>query len=296
MQEKSIFFPVLIMEGKLSDYSAPLISVENLFKSYHHHPVLKGVDLQVYAHELTVIIGPSGSGKSTFLRCLNSLETFDAGKICVGDVCIERSFQHRLSERQYQRLSHDLRSCIGMVFQSYNLFPHMTVLENVCCAPMVVKKWSRADAEDLAHSLLKKVGLEKYLHFYPPQLSGGQQQRAAIARALAMSPKVMLYDEPTSALDPTLAEEVLQVMLQLNEEGMTQIVVTHRMSFARKAAHKIAYFEDGRVIEIGPPEQIFSGPRDQRTQNFLKHFLNDDRILDREAREASFNANLSVAG
>jgi ABC-type polar amino acid transport system ATPase subunit len=251
----------------------PIVSVHDLHKSFFDQPVLRGVSLEICAHELTVIIGPSGSGKSTFLRCLNGLEIPDRGKIYIADITLHRQNGNRFSEKQYHTQVRRLRHHVGMVFQQFNLFPHLTVLENVIKAPIIVKKIRRDEAIQQAAVLLEKVGLERHLHHRPAQLSGGQQQRAAIARALAMSPRIMLYDEPTSALDPSLVDEVLQVMQQLNQEGMTQIVVTHKMSFARDAADKVVYFEDGMIIEEATPAQMFSQPRDERTRKFLKRYL-----------------------
>ncbi len=248
----------------------PIISVHDLHKSFYEQPVLRGVSLEVCAHELTVIIGPSGSGKSTFLRCLNGLEIPDRGTITMSDITLQRD---NGSDKDYYALVRRLRQQVGMVFQQFNLFPHLTVLENVSKAPIVVKNIRRDEAEAEAAVLLDKVGLGQHLHHRPAQLSGGQQQRAAIARALAMSPRIMLYDEPTSALDPSLVDEVLQVMQQLNQEGMTQIVVTHKMSFAREAADQMVYFEEGRIIEHDTPETMFSQPKDERTRKFLKRYL-----------------------
>jgi polar amino acid transport system ATP-binding protein len=250
-----------------------VVAVEGLHKSFHGQAVLKGVDLQIAPQELTVLIGPSGCGKSTFLRCLNGLEIFDQGAISISGIHLARASGRAPLDSQFHEKVRQLRTSVGMVFQSFNLFPHLTALENVMKAPMVVKDLSRAQAEATAQQLLEKVGLATHAHHYPSQLSGGQQQRAAIARALAMAPKVMLYDEPTSALDPGLVDEVLQVMQKLNDEGMTQIVVTHEMRFARDVADKIVYFEGGQVVESAPPEEMFSAPQDDRTRKFLKRFL-----------------------
>jgi len=247
------------------------VSISNLRKSFHHVEVLKGVDLEVAGHELTVLIGPSGCGKSTLLRCLNCLEIFDEGKIRIADMTLER--RAGASTKEFQTQARELRTNVGMVFQSFNLFPHFTVLENITRAPQVVKKVKKEEAEATARQLLEKVGLASHLNHYPLQLSGGQQQRAAIARALAMAPKVMLYDEPTSALDPGLVDEVLNVMKDLHDEGMTQIVVTHEMRFAREVADKIVYVDEGRVVEVAPPDKMFSSPEDERTRKFLKKFL-----------------------
>jgi ABC-type polar amino acid transport system ATPase subunit len=244
-----------------------MIIVEDLIKSYQSTRVLTGVCHTQPRGEVVVLIGPSGCGKSTFLRCLNQLETPDSGRITIDGVSLEGGHPPRTrEERECQR---QLRLRAGMVFQSFNLFPHLTVLENVTTAPTVVKAVPRHEAEMLARQLLAKVGLENKAGVYPAQLSGGQQQRVAIARALAMQPQVMLFDEPTSALDPELRDEVLRVMRQLAEEGMTMIVVTHEMQFARDIAHRVLFFEGGCVAEAGPPEQIFSHPQQERTREFL---------------------------
>src|SRR3984957_6273070 len=245
-----------------------MIVVEKLVKSYNTNRVLHGVDHSQRRGEAVVLIGPSGCGKSTFLRCLNQLEIADAGRITIGDVTVVGGGPPRSAEeRERQRC---LRLRAGMVFQSFNLFPHLTVLQNISEAPRVVKGLSRSQAEAAAGVLLAKVGLENKADAYPAQLSGGQQQRVAIARALAMEPEVMLFDEPTSALDPELRDEVLRVMRQLAEEGMTMIVVTHEMQFARDMADMILFFEGGRVLEYGSPEKIFTAPIHERTREFLR--------------------------
>jgi cystine transport system ATP-binding protein len=245
-----------------------MIVVENLIKSYRATRVLQGVDHSQKRGEAVVVIGPSGCGKSTFLRCLNQLEIADAGRITIGDVTIAGGgLPRNAEEREQQRR---LRMRAGMVFQSFNLFPHLTVLQNITEAPRVVKAMPRSEAEAVAAALLAKVGLAEKAGAYPAQLSGGQQQRVAIARALAMEPEVMLFDEPTSALDPELRDEVLRVMRQLAEEGMTMIVVTHEMQFARDIADTILFFEGGRVLESGSPEQIFTAPAQERTRDFLR--------------------------
>jgi len=253
--------------------NALVVAVENLYKSFHQHQVLCGVDLQIAARELTVLIGPSGCGKSTFLRCLNGLETMDQGRIVIGGIILERAHRQAALPADFQEKTRLLRKQVGMVFQSFNLFPHLTVLENITTPQVVVKGVSEEQARRKALELLQKVGLATHARHYPSQLSGGQQQRAAIARALAMEPQVMLYDEPTSALDPGLVDEVLNVMQALDEEGMTQIVVTHEMRFARDVADKVVYIESGNIVESGPPEKIFSSPEDERTRKFLKKFL-----------------------
>src|ERR1041385_9172560 len=245
-----------------------MIVVEALVKSYNAHRVLHGIDHVQNRGEAVVLIGPSGCGKSTFLRCLNQLEIADSGRISINGVTIEGGSAPRTSEEREQQRR--LRMCAGMVFQQFNLFPHRTVLQNVTEAPIVVKEMEPRDAEARARELLAKVGLEKKADAYPAQLSGGQQQRVAIARALAMEPEVMLFDEPTSALDPELRDEVLRVMRQLVEEGMTMIVVTHEMQFARDMADKVLFFDAGIVAESGSPDELFSNPKCERTREFLK--------------------------
>jgi polar amino acid transport system ATP-binding protein len=248
-----------------------IISVENLHKSFGHAPALRDISFSVEASVLTVIIGPSGCGKSTLLRCLNGLEMFDSGRVSIGNITLE--LHNGLPPRDLNTQLRLLREEVGMVFQSFNLFPHLTVLENAVKAPMVVKKMSRQAAEEKARALLDKVGLGDRIDYYPSQLSGGQQQRAAIARALAMSPKVMLYDEPTSALDPSLVGEVLSIMRQLDDEGMTQVVVTHEMRFARDVADKIIFLHAGELVESASADEIFTSPRDERTREFLRRYL-----------------------
>jgi polar amino acid transport system ATP-binding protein len=248
-----------------------LISVDDLRKKYDDHEALRGISFDVEVSQLTAIIGPSGCGKSTLLRCLNGLELFDSGRVRIGEITLEMN--NGVSPRDFNSSLRHLREEVGMVFQSFNLFPHLTVLENATLAPVIVKKADRKTAEERAKELLKKVGLGDRLDYYPSQLSGGQQQRAAIARALAMSPKVMLYDEPTSALDPSLVGEVLNIMRKLDDEGMTQVVVTHEMHFARDVADRVIVLADGELIESGSPDQIFSSPRDERTRIFLQRYL-----------------------
>jgi ABC-type polar amino acid transport system ATPase subunit len=245
-----------------------MIVVENLVKSYQSTRVLHGIDHVQQRGEAVVLIGPSGCGKSTFLRCLNQLELADAGRITIGGVTISGGQPPRTAqEKDRQR---QLRLRAGMVFQSFNLFPHLTVLDNVTSGPKIVQGMSKEESELLARGLLTKVGLEAKADLYPGQLSGGQQQRVAIARALAMRPEVMLFDEPTSALDPELREEVLKVMRGLVEEGMTMIVVTHEMQFARDVADRVVFFDAGRIAEEGTPEEVFSNPKQERTRDFLR--------------------------
>ena len=245
-----------------------MITVEKLVKSYQANTVLHGIDHSQARGEAVVLIGPSGCGKSTFLRCLNQLEIADSGRITIDGVTVEGGRAPRNAEEREQQRHLRLRA--GMVFQSFNLFPHLSVLENVTTAPRVVKGMPAAEAETLGRQLLAKVGLENRATAYPCQLSGGQQQRVAIARALAMEPQVMLFDEPTSALDPELRDEVLRVMRRLVEEGMTMIVVTHEMQFARDVADRVLFFDHGQVAESGPPDEIFSAPRHERTREFLR--------------------------
>ncbi len=225
--------------------------------------VLKDMSLDVAPGEVVVICGPSGSGKSTLIRCVNLLEPIQSGEIIVLGQSLTQPGLH-LSK---------LRSEVGMVFQSFNLYPHMTALENITLAPMKVKGLSRAEAEKIAMALLERVGIPEKARAYPAHLSGGQQQRVAIARALAMQPKIMLFDEPTSALDPEMINEVLEVMTDLAREGMTMVVVTHEMGFARRVAHRIIFMDEGQIIEGGTPEAFFAEPKSERTKLFLSKIL-----------------------
>jgi ABC-type polar amino acid transport system ATPase subunit len=247
-----------------------MITVEQLKKSFGKHAVLRGISMIQRQGETFVIIGPSGCGKSTYLRCLNQLEKIDSGKVSVAGI----EFDHRHLDHGTQ---HRLRLRAGMVFQSFNLFPHLTVMQNITLAPIRVNDESRESAETRARELLAKVGLLDRADFFPSQLSGGQQQRAAIARALAMQPQVMLFDEPTSSLDPELRGEVLRVMRDLAEEGMTMLVVTHEMNFARAMADRVLFFDEGLIVEEGTPEQIFKESGNPRTREFLSHFAESYR-------------------
>jgi L-cystine transport system ATP-binding protein len=240
-----------------------MISVKGLFKQFGQLEVLKGLDLEVGKGKVIVLIGPSGSGKTTFLRCLNVLEVPTKGVISIGGEALD--FSQTVAKKNIATF----RRQTGMVFQSYNLFPHMTALENVMEGPVTVKKENREQVRQKAESLLNKVGLGDKLDYYPFQLSGGQQQRVGIARALAMEPKVMLFDEPTSALDPELVGEVLKVMKDLANEGMTMVVVTHEMRFAKEAADEVLFLDQGVIVERGKPEQIFTNPKEARTKQFL---------------------------
>ncbi|MBS6928623.1 MAG: amino acid ABC transporter ATP-binding protein [Finegoldia magna] len=239
-----------------------MINVNHLYKDFGSLKVLKDVTFSVAEKEVVVIIGPSGSGKSTVLRCINYLETPTSGSIIVDG--LDLSNKANLN---------DVRKEVGMVFQRFNLFPHKTVLENIILAPMQVRKISRDEAVENARKLLQKVGLADKEDAYPEQLSGGQQQRVAIARALAMKPKALLFDEPTSALDPEMVREVLDVMKKLALEGMTMVVVTHEMGFAREVGDRVIFMDDGMLIEEGTPEQIFTAPQEKRTQSFLSKIL-----------------------
>lgn len=250
-----------------------MIEIENLHKSFGELEVLKGVDLVVGRGETICIIGPSGSGKSTLLRCLNFLERIGSGRITVDGVLVDErrpgDERRLLTQRAMARHCVDL----GMVFQRFNLFPHFTVLENLIEAPMAVRRLSREQAVAEAEALLVKVGLSDKRDVYPARLSGGQQQRVAIARALAMKPKIMMFDEPTSALDPELVGEVLEVMRNLALEGMTMLVVTHEMGFAREAASRVVFMDAGRIVEVGTPAEIFAAPQEPRTRAFLSKVL-----------------------
>lgn len=240
-----------------------MIYVNDLHKRFGENSVLKGIDEHISKGEVVVIIGPSESGKSTFLRCLNLLENPTSGKVMFENKDItDKSTNINL-----------VRENMGMVFQHFNLFPHKTVMENICLAPMKVKRKSKEDAEKKAIELLEKVGLEDKSNSYPSALSGGQKQRIAIARALAMEPKVMLFDEPTSALDPEMVGEVLGVMKELAKEGMTMVIVTHEMGFAREVGDRIIFMDGGKVVEQGTPEEVFSSPKNPRTIDFLSKVL-----------------------
>lgn len=248
-----------------------VVSVQNVKKHFDKRVVVNGISLEADEGDLVALIGPSGCGKSTLLRCINGLETVDEGEIQVFKTALKSP--DSLGHKEFQKRAQAVRQTVGMVFQSFNLFPHLTVLQNIMCAPQVVRGQHYEENEENALDLLHKVGLSEKADHYPISLSGGQQQRAAIARALAMNPKVLLYDEPTSALDPMLVDEVLRVMKKLDQEGMTQIVVTHEMRFARDVADRIVFIEHGQIVEQGPPEQIFQNPQDDRTRAFLRHFL-----------------------
>jgi polar amino acid transport system ATP-binding protein len=240
----------------------PIIQIKEVTKHFGKIEALRGVSLEVYKGEVVVIIGPSGSGKSTLLRCINRLEEYNSGQIIVDGITLDSAQNINAVRRE-----------VGMVFQSFNLFAHMTVLENIILAQRVVRKRTRQEAEAMAKELLKKVGIPDKANAYPIQLSGGQQQRVAIARALAMNPMIMLFDEPTSALDPEMIKEVLDVMLDLAREGMTMVVVSHEMGFARAAAKRAILMDEGQIVEEATPEILFSNPSHERTKAFLGKVL-----------------------
>ncbi len=240
-----------------------MIKVENLHKHFGKLEVLKGIDYEVHEKEVVCVIGPSGSGKSTFLRCMNLLEEVTDGAIYIEGTKINDPKTN----------INEIRTEVGMVFQQFNLFPHMSVIDNITMAPMQIRQLNKADAEILALELLDKVGLREKAYNYPQQLSGGQQQRVAIARALAMKPKVMLFDEPTSALDPEMVKEVLEVMKNLAKEGMTMVVVTHEMGFAREVGDRVLFMDGGYIVEQGHPDEVFGNPQNERTKAFLGKVL-----------------------
>jgi polar amino acid transport system ATP-binding protein len=251
----------------------PMVRAEGVRKIFGHREVLKGIDLEVALREVLCVIGPSGSGKSTFLRCINHLERIDGGRLWVGGELVGyRERGGKLYEMRDREIAAQ-RASIGMVFQRFNLFPHLTALDNVIEAPLRVKRQNRAEAMERGRQALDQVGLGDREGAYPSMLSGGQQQRVAIARALAMEPKLMLFDEPTSALDPELVGEVLEVMRRLAEDGMTMVVVTHEMGFAREVGDQLVFMDDGVVVEQGAPRDVLSDPRHERTRAFLSKVL-----------------------
>ena len=243
--------------------SDPIIICRGVEKWFDDFQALKGIDMEVTTGEVIVIFGPSGSGKSTFIRTLNRLEVHQRGQIIVDGMELTHDVRNIAA----------IRSEIGMVFQLFNLFPHLSVLQNITLAPVWVRKWSKPKAEEIARQLLERVGIPEQAEKFPAQLSGGQQQRVAIARALAMQPKIMLFDEPTSALDPEMISEVLDVMVELAESGMTMLVVTHEMGFARAVADRMFFFDEGLVVESGTPSEIFEKPEEDRTKLFLSQIL-----------------------
>jgi ABC-type polar amino acid transport system ATPase subunit len=251
----------------------PMVKAEQVWKSFGKLDVLKGVDLVVEPRKTFVLLGPSGGGKSTLLRCINHLERIDAGRLWVDGELMGYKQRGEILHEMRQKDVAKQRAKIGMVFQRFNLFPHLTAIENVMEAPIKVKRMDKKQAEHEAEQVLTEVGLKEKLDVYPAQLSGGQQQRVAIARALAMKPKLMLFDEPTSALDPELVGEVLDVMKRLAHEGMTMVVVTHEIGFAKEAADGVALMDGGVIVEMGPPEQVLGNPKEERTKLFLSKVL-----------------------
>ncbi len=251
------------MSHSMTTADAPIIICRDVNKWFGDFHVLRDINVQVYPREVVVVIGPSGSGKSTFIRCLNRLEEHQKGTIIVDGIELTQDV-HNIAA---------IRTEIGMVFQQFNLFPHLTVLQNVTLAPINVRKWAREKAEAKARELLERVGIPEQANKFPSQLSGGQQQRVAIARALAMEPKIMLFDEPTSALDPEMIKEVLDVMKSLAQSGMTMLVVTHEMGFAREVADRVLFFDQGCIVEEGTPEHFFESPEHPRTKLFLSQIL-----------------------
>ncbi|MBD2200278.1 MULTISPECIES: amino acid ABC transporter ATP-binding protein [Calothrix] len=243
--------------------SNPIIIAEDVHKWYGKFHALQGVSLTVNRGEVVVLMGPSGSGKSTFIRTFNALEEYQKGKIIIDGITLSNDLRNIDA----------IRKEVGMVFQQFNLFPHLTVLQNITLAPIWVRRWTKAKAQDLAMQLLERVGILEQAHKYPGQLSGGQQQRVAIARALAMQPKIMLFDEPTSALDPEMVREVLDVMRNLAREGMTMVVVTHEVGFAREVADRVILMDSGFLIESGTPDSFFNQPQQERTRKFLSQIL-----------------------
>jgi general L-amino acid transport system ATP-binding protein len=247
----------------MAETNGHMIVAEDVKKWFGNFQALRGISTSIARGEVVVIVGPSGSGKSTFIRCINRLERHDEGRIVVDDIELTDDI------RNIQQI----RSEIGMVFQSFNLFPHLTVAQNITLAPRNVRRWPRSKAEDIARQLLERVGIPEQAQKFPAQLSGGQQQRVAIARALAMQPKIMLFDEPTSALDPEMIKEVLDVMKELAQSGMTMIVITHEIGFAKEVADRVLFFDEGVLVEEAPPQEFFANPKEGRTKLFLSQIL-----------------------
>ncbi|UDM09195.1 amino acid ABC transporter ATP-binding protein [Halomonas sp. NyZ770] len=243
-----------------------MVQMQKLNKHFGSLHVLKNIDLEIVPGEVVVVIGASGSGKSTLIRCINGLEEFQSGSLDVDGNTL-------LPDGKSSKALQTIRTEVGMVFQQFNLFPHLSVIDNITLAPMKVRGWSRKDAEETAQRLLERVGIADQAQKYPSQLSGGQQQRVALARALAMEPRLMLFDEPTSALDPEMIGEVLDAMRELAKEGMTMVIVTHEMGFAREVADRVIFIHKGEITEQGSPEQLFDAPRHERTQSFLARVL-----------------------
>ena len=254
-----------------------MITVRDLHKTYGGQQLFRGINLEIRKGEVVVCIGPSGSGKSTFLRCINGLEYFQRGEVIVSGIGLHSINRMRPSRDDLESMR-KVRLKVGMVFQQFNLFPHMTVLENIVEAPVRVLAMNNAEAAERAVSLLRRINLEPKVRSYPDQLSGGEQQRVAIARALAMKPEAMLFDEPTSSLDPEMVGEVLSVIKGLVNEGMTTVIATHEMGFAREIADRVVVFDNGEIVETGPPEEIFTRPMAERTKTFLSRVLRDRAV------------------
>jgi ABC-type polar amino acid transport system ATPase subunit len=252
-----------------------VIEVTNIVKRYGQNTVLNRATFQIQDGQLTTILGPSGCGKSTLLRCLNRLERFDQGHLRIGEVEVSGTEEKPLTAAQEKDLTKRLRASVGIVFQNFNLFPHLTVLDNCARAPMIIKRLDSKAAADIARHYLDKVGLNEKVDFYPAQLSGGQQQRVAIARALAMEPEVMLFDEPTSALDPQLIQGVAKMLRALDDLGKTLVVVSHDMNFARRISDQVIYFEGGHAVEAGTAEEVFKNPKMPETRAFMQSFHDD---------------------
>jgi len=253
-----------------------MIEVTDIVKRYGQNTVLNNATFQIQDGQLTTVLGPSGCGKSTLLRCLNRLERFDRGRLRIGDVEVVGTEERQLSSSEEKELTRRLRERVGIVFQNFNLFPHLTVLDNCVQAPMIVKRMDRKSAEDIARQYLDKVGLGEKVDFYPAQLSGGQQQRVAIARALTMEPEVILFDEPTSALDPQLIQGVAKMLRALDELGKTLVVVSHDMNFARRISDQVIFFEGGHAVEAGTVDEVFGNPKMPQTQAFMQCFIEEE--------------------
>jgi len=253
-----------------------MIEVTDIVKRYGQNTVLNNATFQIQDGQLTTVLGPSGCGKSTLLRCLNRLERFDRGRLRIGDVEVVGTEERQLSSSEEKELTRRLRERVGIVFQNFNLFPHLTVLDNCVQAPMIVKGMDRKSAEDIARQYLDKVGLSEKVDFYPAQLSGGQQQRVAIARALTMEPEVILFDEPTSALDPQLIQGVAKMLRALDDLGKTLVVVSHDMNFARRISDQVIFFEGGHAVEAGTVDEVFGNPKMPQTQAFMQCFIEEE--------------------
>ena len=261
----------------MAESRKPVISVHDLAKNYGELKVLRKIDMDIYKGEVVSVIGPSGSGKSTFLRCLNYLEELTSGEIDIGGVSLKGIDEDKHNKKLNEKAAKVIRKNVGMVFQQFNLWPHKTVLENVMECPVQVKKANKEETKKKAMELLARVGMDGKADAYPTQLSGGQQQRVAIARTLAMEPEVILFDEPTSALDPEMVGEVLTVMKTLAESGLTMIVVTHEMAFARDVATNVVFMDQGVIVEEGAPKDIFTNPKEERTKEFLSRLLGENK-------------------